>query len=466
MNGRLTAGRKKSFSYEGAKPQKDSSNQWSGTENNRNNARNVNFNNGNANNNNKYNGNVVRPVAASQDYDVPESFVNSVWEAYHDCLRGKMRSKQAVEYMEIANEDIPVLAQELWSGTYHPGTSTCFLSPLSETERGVRGELQGPHRASLDMPSLESVVRGTLREARECVVQLPQGVWNGESRASCSGRNEEGERLLPHSGMGVQRRSRWILHVNRQGSALVSFGTLHPSPAQALRAGRMENARLLNTRTPEDDTDARNVLGHPYENDNGGCHAPSGTGLHTQHRPKRMAQPGEKQEPVHIAHRRTHRKPHDAVVRQLPDVILHQLCSMAVQREELLHGAVCGRFRHCMRRPPFPRGKHTEDRGIPAFQTSPDAPQAQEISSTRLSRCEVRRHLHQAWQTLSFQPNAFEVEGTLPRVCDHHGRERIGGLGQGTHGTDIQLVPWIHKEENDVQLQKGKHRRNGTRLLA
>lgn len=136
MNGRLTAGvvladKKQgatAFSYEDAQPQSDSSNHWSSTENNRNNARNVNFNSGNANNNNnKYNGNVVRPVAAPQDYDVPAAFLNSVWEAYYDCLRGKMRSKQAVEYMEIANEDIPVLAWELWTGTYKPGTSTCFL---------------------------------------------------------------------------------------------------------------------------------------------------------------------------------------------------------------------------------------------------------------------------------------------------------------------------------------------------
>jgi hypothetical protein len=127
MNGRLTVGAKSSFSYEVAKPQDDSSNQWCSTENNRNNARNVNFNNGNANNNNKNNGNVVRPVAASQDYDVPAAFVESVWEAYFDCLHGKMRSKQAVEYMEIANEDIPRLAYELWHGTYKPGTSTCFL---------------------------------------------------------------------------------------------------------------------------------------------------------------------------------------------------------------------------------------------------------------------------------------------------------------------------------------------------
>jgi hypothetical protein len=124
LNGRLTAGRK-SFSYEDAKPQYGS-NHWSVTENNRNNARNVNFNNGNTNNNNKYNSNVVRPVAALGDA-VPTPFLLSVWEAYHDCLRGKMTSAQAVEYMEIAESDIPVLAHELWTGTYQPGTSTCFL---------------------------------------------------------------------------------------------------------------------------------------------------------------------------------------------------------------------------------------------------------------------------------------------------------------------------------------------------
>ena len=124
LNGRITAGRE-SFSYEDANPQKGS-NHWSSTENNRNNARNVNFNNGNANNNNKYNSNVVRPVAAFDDV-VPPSFLESVWEAYHDCLRGKMNSTQALEYMQIADADIPVLARELWTMTYKPGTSTCFL---------------------------------------------------------------------------------------------------------------------------------------------------------------------------------------------------------------------------------------------------------------------------------------------------------------------------------------------------
>lgn len=126
LNGRLTAGAAGSFSYEVAKTEEDS-NHWCVTENNRNNARNVNFGNGNANNNNKYNGNVIRPVAAFGGYVVPEDFINSVWDAYYDCLRGKSRSEQAVEYMQIAAEDIPKLAYELWTNTYKPGTSTCFL---------------------------------------------------------------------------------------------------------------------------------------------------------------------------------------------------------------------------------------------------------------------------------------------------------------------------------------------------
>ena len=127
LNGRLTAGLT-SHSYEDAKSQYGS-NHWSVTENNRNNARNVNFNNGNTNNNNKYNSNVVRPVAALGDA-VPtpfQIFLASVWDAYHDCLRGKMTSAQAVEYMVIAAHDIPCLALELWTGTYQPGVSTCFL---------------------------------------------------------------------------------------------------------------------------------------------------------------------------------------------------------------------------------------------------------------------------------------------------------------------------------------------------
>ena len=126
LNGRLTmAGFTPRHSYEDAKPQKDS-NYWSVTENNSNNAWNVNFGNGNVNNNNnKNNANVVRPVAA---YDgLPEDFILSVREAYEDCLRNKMSSQQALEYMSIADEDLPRLAWELWTGSYRPSTSTCFI---------------------------------------------------------------------------------------------------------------------------------------------------------------------------------------------------------------------------------------------------------------------------------------------------------------------------------------------------
>jgi len=116
-------------SYEVAQPQKHS-NYWSSTENSTNNAWNVNFNSGNVNNNNnKYNtNNVVRPVAALDGlyHDFP-LFYLTVREAYDDCLRGKMSSPQALEYMQIAEEDLPKLAWEMFTGTYEPSTSTCFL---------------------------------------------------------------------------------------------------------------------------------------------------------------------------------------------------------------------------------------------------------------------------------------------------------------------------------------------------
>ena len=126
MNGRLATSLSRCGSYDVAESQKDST-FWSSSENNATNAYNVNFSNGNVNNNNKYNSYVVRAVTAFQDYPVPQAFLDSVWEAYRDCMRGKYRSKQAIEYMPKAVEDIPLLAYELWSKTYHPGTSTCFM---------------------------------------------------------------------------------------------------------------------------------------------------------------------------------------------------------------------------------------------------------------------------------------------------------------------------------------------------
>ncbi|MBQ9309877.1 MAG: reverse transcriptase [Bacteroidales bacterium] len=124
--GGCLAGRR---SYEDAKPQEDS-NYWSSTEYNGNNAWNMNFNSGNVNINNKYNALTVRPVAAfdglSHDFLL---FYLTVRAAYHDCLKGKMSSPQVLAYMQIAETDLPVLAWELWTGTYQPTTSTCFLVP-------------------------------------------------------------------------------------------------------------------------------------------------------------------------------------------------------------------------------------------------------------------------------------------------------------------------------------------------
>ena len=114
-------------SYDDAISQKDS-NYWTASEYSASNAWRVNFGSGNvnnSNNNNKYNGNVVRAVAA---YGVLfYSFYLSLLEAYKDCLRGKSTSQQAVQYLLIANEDLICLAVELWTGSYKPGTSTCFL---------------------------------------------------------------------------------------------------------------------------------------------------------------------------------------------------------------------------------------------------------------------------------------------------------------------------------------------------
>ena len=112
--------------YDDAGTQETASNHRSSTENNATNAWNVNFSTGNLWNNNKYNRNRIRAVTACDD-----SYFNwlkeSVTDAYFDCLRHKMSSKQAVEYMAVADVDIPVLAHELYDRTYEIGISTCFI---------------------------------------------------------------------------------------------------------------------------------------------------------------------------------------------------------------------------------------------------------------------------------------------------------------------------------------------------
>lgn len=116
INGRLTGiGVTTNASYEGAKPYS--------SENSSNNSWNVNFNNGNVNNNNKYNNNTVRPCT---EYVEIIRFVMSMFEAYEDCLKGKRSSTQALEYIPMAEEDIPKLAYEVWARIYEPSPSTCF----------------------------------------------------------------------------------------------------------------------------------------------------------------------------------------------------------------------------------------------------------------------------------------------------------------------------------------------------
>ena len=99
-----------------------SSYHWSVTENNSNNAWNVNFNNGNTNNNNKNNRNVGRAVSALGE----EELVSWI-EASDDCCRNKKTSKQCTEYRVRMEELLPMLALSVKERTYSPQTSECFV---------------------------------------------------------------------------------------------------------------------------------------------------------------------------------------------------------------------------------------------------------------------------------------------------------------------------------------------------
>lgn len=126
LKGSLTSyGMETIVGYEDAMTQFDvQTNRWAATENNSNNSWNCNAWDGNFNNNNKYNSMRVRPVVA---YDIPNDFLSLVFTAFEDCCRHKRTSKTCIDYCEIAAEDLPVLAYELYTGTYESGVSTCFL---------------------------------------------------------------------------------------------------------------------------------------------------------------------------------------------------------------------------------------------------------------------------------------------------------------------------------------------------
>lgn len=92
------------------------------TENSQNNAWNVNFSNGNTNNNNKYNSNAVRAVAALGEE------VKIGWlTAYRDCCANKKSSYECSEYRMRYELDLWILIYEVYTRTYRPGKSTCFV---------------------------------------------------------------------------------------------------------------------------------------------------------------------------------------------------------------------------------------------------------------------------------------------------------------------------------------------------
>lgn len=94
----------------------------SSTENNSTNSWNVNFSTITTNTNNKYNGNYIRAVAAL-DGNIKEGWV----EAFHDCCRKKLTSRNCNEYRGSDYEsDLWALVNDVYSGNYNPGKSVCF----------------------------------------------------------------------------------------------------------------------------------------------------------------------------------------------------------------------------------------------------------------------------------------------------------------------------------------------------
>lgn len=117
INGRLTGyGVTAMSSYEVAKPYRSEINAYGSWY--------VNFNDGYVNNFGKFGCCYVRPCTANVEYRI---ILQTVWEAYEDCLEGKRSSPQTLEYMPKAAEDIPQLAWEIYTRTYQPPMSTCFM---------------------------------------------------------------------------------------------------------------------------------------------------------------------------------------------------------------------------------------------------------------------------------------------------------------------------------------------------
>lgn len=94
----------------------------SSTENSNNNAWYLNASNGSVGNNNKNNSNAVRAVVAF-DEEVKVGWI----EAFHECCLRKMSSKSCNDYRVDYELDLLLLMHEVYSRTYEPGTSICFM---------------------------------------------------------------------------------------------------------------------------------------------------------------------------------------------------------------------------------------------------------------------------------------------------------------------------------------------------
>lgn len=107
-------------------------NYWSSTENNSNNAWNLNFNNGSWNNNNKNNNNYVRCVrsktsATSLFQPQGPITLHEVFDAYFDCRRAKRNTDEQLNFEISLEKNLIDLYDDIRGRNYRPGPSIVFV---------------------------------------------------------------------------------------------------------------------------------------------------------------------------------------------------------------------------------------------------------------------------------------------------------------------------------------------------
>ena len=197
-------------------PQK-SANYWASTENNRNNAWNVNSNDGNTNGNNKYNSLTVRAAVA---YGGFKEAIKAVYEAYLDCKRGKMSSPYTIAYIEIAVDDLPRLAYEIYTVIYKPTVSICFLVKYPKLREVFAADFRDRIVHHWIIIRLEPLFERRFQ-------QMGNISFNTGSGQCCGKGNEGSIRELHQAGLGVQRRPRKLLHVYKERLVVVLTGTTY-----------------------------------------------------------------------------------------------------------------------------------------------------------------------------------------------------------------------------------------------